>query len=148
MMIEHLTESQLLTLASGQQADATWLAHADECDICRGKLEDYRATWRVLGQWQAPETTGQPGDAWLHELHRRLEQQSSFVHKLMPVFMRAAAVILVAAGLGVGIAWISTPSADAEQLAAHALQLDLVSANRSLDLESALGVPAGAEVQP
>jgi len=64
--------------------------------------------------------------------------------------MRIAAMILIAIGLGVGFAWFTAPALaeDPSQLAASAMFLDALSANRSSDLESALALPTAAEVQP
>lgn len=150
-MTDHLTEQQILALASPQQErDPNWLQHVADCAACRDKLAACRATWQLLGHWQLPAELERPDASWRATLSRRISQRQQWTLFWRPTLQRAAAVILIAAGVGIGAAWYSAPAvaADPTQLAAGSLELDALSANRSTDLEVSLGLPVPAGVQP
>lgn len=149
-MTEHLTDSQILALVSGQVTDPEPLRrHVAECPACRDKQAELRATWLLLGRWQAPAQLNQPPMDWRHSLINRVNKQRALISLWRPM-LHVAAAILLAVGAGLGAAWYSAPATiqDNAQLAASNLYLESLSARRSAKLESVLGVASAAEVQP
>lgn len=102
----------MLDLAAGRLAvpEQTELeAHLAGCAVCRDRYEQVRRTWAVLGDWRIPASTC---DIW-PALQARIAAAEAVavagcanrvptlpVRRRFPAMLKAAAIVLLAVGLG------------------------------------------------
>jgi len=75
--------------------------HLESCQACAGKLEEFRQTMALLGEWQAPE----PSPYFDVRLQARLREemakpQSGFMAWFRRPVLAAALTVLMAVGVG------------------------------------------------
>ncbi len=149
MMSKHLTDNQLLTLATKpQEAGEEWSQHVAQCAACRDQVNELRATWQLLGRWEVPAQLSHPRSEWQSELLARASRPNYQGFWAKPAQLKIAAMLLIASGIGITLALLSPQAgADTTQNTADVLYFNGLSAQRSIDLESALVTPE-SEVQP
>ena len=160
--MEHLKDIELMEWAAGRapaEERAAAEAHLAACPECQGRLDAARQTWQVLGQWQV--TAGRDlADSVLDAAGRQTQLPPVPVwRRVASPVLRAAAAILLAAGIGHAAgrwAWprlAGSPPivAEADELAAaKALSLDVLAQHSVANLaEAVLDLEAPAkEAQP
>lgn len=157
--MDHLTDNILTQLASGEadthdhgQKPDDVREHLASCPACRGRLEEYRRLWTLMGGWsvQAPPSDG-------FDLPNLPPQEAGPGRE--PTFVlarlgpwRAAAAIALAAGLGFMAAVVTGPKAqpiNAQTVAQTSLVLpQFQNASPGMFAQSILGFARATEESP
>jgi len=151
--MDHVTEIELIEHLGGHLPRERREAvedHLAACDACRGRAEQLTETWGLLGEWAEPTRR--------RDLRRGVLDAASRRRSVWPApwaipALRAAAVVLLAVGVGYAAGRWSRPCASAEaveegQVAAQ-LYLGAFDAGTPAGLAESLlaGLPADGEVE-
>jgi anti-sigma factor RsiW len=112
--MKHVRESELIEMAADRLSEESVgriRAHLEACADCRELLDEYRAIYRTLGNWDVDESR----DLW-SQIAERLDQPEPRVLRSPWLsaarLTRVAAAVLVGVGLGyaAGRLWLSEPT--------------------------------------
>ncbi len=154
----HLRNLEIIELAGGRLGAEDLLAgeaHLEACAECRSRLEAARRTWQALGEWEVAPGRGLAARVvQAAGCQAQLPPTAAWRRAVRPV-LRAAAAILLAAGIGhaagrwachSGPGSAAVPTGADEQAASEALSLDVLAYQSAAGLaESILDLDAPAE---
>ena len=99
--MSHIADADLIELASGSlppERRAAVEAHLAGCAPCRDRCEDAAHTWRLLGEWRAPERQRDLAPAVVEAARR--EQAAARAASGWRRARRMAAAVLLSIGIG------------------------------------------------
>ena len=109
-MATHLSEIELIELAGGKLSQATEakaMAHLQACEPCAQRYGQTKETWQLLGQWDVAAPSLEP--IAISTPKRDAPVSGGFFQwRHVADALRIAAVLALAAGVGVTAGWLSS----------------------------------------
>jgi len=131
--MEHLSDKQLLDTVGRDNPESAAAEHLQQCESCRARLDDFRQTWDVLGQWSVED---RQVDLTAGILRRARASRSIYLWQPRAL-LRIAASIIVGVGLGSLSALPGRGPVSVEQVS-DAMHLDVLSLSSSTGLAAPL----------
>jgi predicted anti-sigma-YlaC factor YlaD len=131
--MEHLSDKQFLDALGRDTQESPVGEHLQQCASCRARLEEFRQTWDVLGQWAVEDRQVDLTDGILRQAR---SVRSIYVWQPRAL-LRIAASIIVGIGVGSLSALPMRGQISAEQVS-DAMHLDVLAVNSATGLAGPL----------